>query len=417
MATPAETVASVLTNISHDRRRTVAQYANVEARPGASQVPARLLGDIGFLERTAFIYGQANAANFVMGLDDEARAVTQIGLLAYGHEEDYRRLTSSALEDRILRTKSGATGALLYPDKSGELSLVIPAYCDIDREAVSVDKTNLLVQRAGSVQGPAPHVAISRSGDVIVFLSADAVPAIEGGVTNGFYVAMETCLAIPRVDHNARQFSRVFELPFTEAQLLSLAVLLAKLYTAFPSIPRLFTRDAGPTVEGLWYRLVPDLGITPANFASVLPQDPAEYFGDVYPTESSLDAFVREQGSFDLGREVWRPSSLGRPTTGRQTARTAIASADTMGERSTLLGAYAAIAADERAEEMQGTLRSQIFIQRRRAAHQDSDAAAEQATTTVQAADALTTTTTPAINTSSATYDFTTGRWGDGSTY
>lgn len=190
------------------------------------------------------------------------------------------------------------------------------------RRIADDDKTALLVPRIVGVAGPAFHVAISRLGGVLICASLDDVtdPAAPLAID----VAYESAVAAYEAEWLAGPPSSLVELKMTQAQADSLAVTLAKLYVAYPSIARdpVVVWNAGPAVERLDFT-----GAAWRDWPA--PQGPGADRATPSGVASSL-------GAFDLATEVFERPGAVVPNTARASMASAVTRADTLGQRSEL---------------------------------------------------------------------------------
>lgn len=409
--TPSETLQGVLARLSGDYRRTVSYYGNIETRPGFSQVPRRLLSDVGFPATSQFTYLVPSRAHVV--INEEARAVTRITFCPYGLHADRVKIVSRDESDRRVRTSSasGASGLRLCPLNGDYL-----VSSELDDATYAEAKTVRLIRRiVSAATGPAYHVVINRRGDVIVVAALDDTTRAAGDNAEiSVDVAVESALSILHADHTASRFTNLVELPFTDPQIAAITAVIGKLRTAYPAIPASLVTSESATA-GVAYRWPMDPPeATPRNFTDGAWRDRSPY-DHANSDVPRLFEIATERGNFDLTTEVFRNADSPEPRTGRAEAQTAVSQADTAGAESVLLGAYSLIAGEERATEMQGTPRHQLFVQRIRMAHHDANAA-DASAGQVSEADSHAP-PQPAQNTSPHVFDFTTGYWGDGLSY
>lgn len=414
----SDALSRVLTRMANDYRSTVGFYGNIFARPGFSRTPRRLLSDTGFLESTDFTYLVPSPSH--VETSQELRTVTKIVLHPYGLREDVQRLTSLRPEQRRVLSPQQ-----MGQDRNGVVAFPYPGrpqqrpdyYVSADQESdtTSFNKTINLVRRITNAgQGPAYHFIVNRRGDIVVAAAIDDVVRVSPtGEETVIDVAVETSLAIFRSDWDSRNFESLREMPLTDLQLTTLAILCGKIFTAFPAIPHTFPDG----VEYVW----PTSEFPTTSPSSLLPTSEAEISQlgfDYSPT--TTEAFfnrVVAQGSYDLAREVWRrPGVSPPPMATRAEARTAIAQGDTLGRQSVEMANYATAAAAERSNEMQTLDRPRVFVRRINGANADADHAAEGASHTA-AASSLSHQPSSVQNYVQLAYDYTTGFWGDNQTY
>ena len=415
MTEPAEVIGQALTGLANDRRRTANHYVNATARPGSDPVLRRLLSDDGFLEARQFSYFIPNRRNFSYSDTDGPRELKQILLVPYGVAEDVARLTSSRPIDRVVSTIEavGSSGVVPYP---GNPLFLMPA--TLDAETRSTAKAARLLRAATSRTGPTPHFVINRNGDISVGPSVDAETTfLPDYADNGVFVALESAVAIYREDHAARRYDRLVELPFTDTQLFTLAILVAKLLTATgTAVPRTFNSALTAADAGFAYLRPADsapIGLISGNFGTAAPTLPWEATNLEYRTADQFFVNVDQQGSFALATDVWRPTEAPRPIAGREAVRTVIGTLDTAGAESVAQGAYATLASGERSNEMQTMARQRLFVMRRRVAHRDADNADEHAAGASSAMNTTQQVERDVRNAEPHTYNFDTGLWLD----
>lgn len=415
MTEPAAVVAQVLSNLGNDRRRATNAYLNITARAGSTVPGRRVLSDVGFFEAVQVTYVNPARAHVSYGDADVRRDPTQIVLVGYGLQEDSRRLRSSNPQDRLLRHNASTlrSGVELHPDYP---TLVMNG--DLRADTSSVAKTQNVVRAMTSNQGPAPHFIVNRRGDLIIGPSIDGVTTVVPALKDSaVFIAVESMLVMTLEDHQARRFDRLIEAPLTPAQASTLLTLINKLLVALSAtVPSTFHDVIEAGRAGFGYLRANTLEDVPARlFQQTPPALPVEGLTLNYgaSTPATVFTLAAQQGTYDLTTQVWRPPGTPPTRAGRQEARTAIGQVDTAGAESAYMGAYATIAAEERADAMQAQLRSQIFVQRHRVAHNDaSNAGAEAARVAEVGSGALLPTEVP-VNAGIHAYDFTTGLWGD----
>lgn len=417
MSTPAEVLSRALTRLANDRRRRTTQYANLAPRPGASAVAQRLLSDIGFLEGTQFSYINANAAHVTPPDDDSPRDIRQLVLCAYGLGLDASRFTARNATIRTARGP-GTPGLAPFVDLP---SVIVSA--ELDGETYSAQKNNLvrrnMTQRRS---GPAYHFLIDRRGGITVGPALDyqtSVAPARG--EHGVFIGLEGALGLARTELDAGRTASAFELPYTSLQMLTLSVLLAKLFTAYPSIPRSISDPADVDSPALLYEAssLPD-GVSRRNFSNGAWIQQPSYGADFdygLSDNDALNAAVTQEGSFDLATEIFRPLQAPQALAARDEVRTAIGTVDTAGAQSLFLGAYTSIASPERANDMETQTRRQIFVERLRVTHTEADDAGTQSAETSEGGATLTPVIPTVVNADPHTYNYTSGLWGDGEIY
>lgn len=402
------TMQQVLTRFANDRRRAAVTYANATGNAGSAGVPRRLLSDQGFAANRQFTYVTPHPSHITRNIELRT-PIRLITLHPYGLTADRSILTATQAATRRVAVRRGAGVRGVYPLTD---TVLVPANHDAD--SVTVGKTSALLTRvtqAGS--GPAFHVILPRTGDVIVCASLDdevlAVPALAEISIN---VALEGGLGVQRAAWEARDFSQLVELPYTADQLYALEVLIAKIRSVVSGIPLSFLNGT-PTasMSGIAYMFPTDVqGAQQYNFTNGAWQGQSPLFhenSDVPAVTTAIQAIP----PFDTATQVFRPPQAPAPVATRTVVQPEIATVDTVGQSSPLLAAYATLAAAERSTDMQAAPRVRFFTERINTAHQDADHAADQGTT----AQAAATTRTPpaAVNAGPHVFNFTTGFWGD----
>lgn len=415
MTTPAEVLSGALTRLANDRRRRITQYANAAPRPGSSASPQRLLSDVGFLESVQFSYINANAAHVTPPDDDAPRDIRQFALVAYGLQLDAQRFSAP---NAVIRTArgSGVSGLAAF---SGLSSVLVSA--ELSELTYSAQKNDLvrryMTQRRN---GPAYHFLVDRMGGVTVGPALDyRTSVIPARSEHGVFIGLEGALGITREDFEAGRTSAFFELPYTSLQMLTLTILLAKLFTAYPSVPRTVSAPSDNTTPALlYYAATPAGPLTPRNFSNGAWRDvEANGFDYSASDNAALQQALSQEGAFDLATEIFRPLQAPTAIAARDVARTAIGTVDTAGAQALMLGAYTSIAAPERANDMEAQTRRQMFVQRIRTTHSDADEAGSHAAATTEGGNTLSPTQAAVTNTDPHTYNYATGVWGDGEVY
>lgn len=415
-AAGVDSIVAALSRRSNDQRRTVTQYANLEPRVGNTGTPPRLLSDIGFLTDSQFGYIQTHPSHIIPPDDDEPRTIRQIVICAYGLALDRRRIVSR--RNRTIRTQgsAGQSGLAPHPD---DASVLISA--DLDTWTVSAEKETAVVNNQ-TTRGPGPayHFLINRIGSMVVGPALDyrtvAVPARN---EDSIFVGMEGALGISLDNFRSGRTDQYFELPFTDEQVNTLVVLLAKLYTAFPEIRRNFDNIATPGVLASVYTAAP---VLPAekllNFSNNAWRrqtiSPFQYYRtDDEPLLAQIDA----EGAFNLATEVFRTEEAPRALAARDAARVAIGLVDTMGESSLVQGGYLSLAAPERSVDMQGQSRRELFVSRERAAHSAAAQTGERAGNLSRGSRNVRPILPEISGFEPHVYDYVAGIWGDGKHY
>lgn len=346
--------------------------------------PGAWLSEIGFLASAPFAYAEADDTN-LLPAPGEPRSITRVEIQLYGAARDYQRLTSTLAVDQVERSTRapGQAGVAPYPGVPGYLGAG-----DLGSDTSVAEKTAWLLGAMRTVNsGTAYHAVITRAGAVYVTAPLDRPVLVGDAPDTSVAVAVEGACYRPRDGASA------VDAPLTEAQLTSLAVLVAKVHAAHPGI----TLAWG---EGLRFS-----GGTEGPVSGTEP-----WFTRSADARTAFLARVEREGAYDVATEVFLRNPP--PPSRRAEAQVAIGHVDTAGESSLLLGAYAEIAAEDRAASMQENPRTRYFVARARAAHREADASAEAAARAASAP-ALATPPAPATNTGPFVYDYATGRWGD----
>jgi hypothetical protein len=414
MPTPEEVLSTALTQQANDQRRQVAQYANLEPRPGESEVPRRLMSDTGFLEATQFGYINAHRAHVIPPNDDDPRVIRQFVLQPYGFRLDQQRFRSS---NRVIRSaREQATGVIEHPDNADVLVSAELSATTYSAQKNAVVRRNMTERHSG----PAYHFLIDRNGGIAVGPALDFRTAvISARSEDSIFIGVEGALGILREDFTRRRYDRAFELPFTSSQVTTIAILLAKLYTAFPEVRKAFNNTAAPGILSTVYAPAPTL--TPATRRNFVErgQEPTENLEFDYSATYDDNFFtaVLEEGVFDLATEIFRTQEAPRAVATRDAARVAIGRIDTAGAVAVALGAYTSVASPERATEMEAITRRALFITRTRAAHSSADQSGAQAGAVSTSTQSVAVVAPTVTNFEPHVYDYTTGRWGDGEVY
>ena len=409
MTDTASVVSQVLANLGNDRRRLTGTYINSTARRGEGGAVRRVLSDVGFLQAVQVTY--VNASRNHVHFDDtsERRSISQIVLVAYGLQEDYKRLASQRPEDRLLRHSASPLQSGVEVSPYGSHFVMSGS---LGADTASAAKTQRVVRAMTTNQGPAPHFIVTRKGDVIIGPSIDGettvLPALR---ETAIFVAVESALLMPKEDHAEKRYSRIFEAPMPLIQSVTLATLVNKLRVAVgATTPAVF---ATPGLSYAWGDTLPSVQRMLFDSEAPAPVVPGVELDYSQTIQRAFFALVEAQGSYDLATQVWLPAGAPPVRSGREEARTAIGQVDTAGAESAYLGAYATIAAEARADDMQAQVRSQMFVSRHRVVHNDADdASASSAHVAEVGASSLLPTEVP-TNVGPHTYDFTTGLWGD----
>lgn len=405
--TPFDVTSAALTRLANARRRRTTEYANLAPRPGESQTPARLLSDVGFLALAQFSYVNAHPAHLTTSDDDTPRAITHIALVPYGVNQDRVRLTSRARRNRLIGSTRGVLSTPGVATLFGTADYVAPAY--LDDISYAQGKTDEAVRSMTSrLPGPAYHALIDRQGGVVIGPALDfktsAVPSL---IDTGITIGLEGALAMRRVDFTANLATAIFELPYTSVQLTSLAILVGKLLTALPSIPRAFSRsNPGFNPRDM------TLNFSSGAWSSSGTPSPFQY---ATTDDAAFFELVDRQGGFDLATDVYQPRTA-RAQAARREVQAVIGQVDTTGARAIILGAYTDLASPDRAFDMVQRSRSRTFVQRTSVSHTEADEAGEGAAH-VTAGEVLTRVSPGVLRADAHVYNYTTGLWGDGAPY
>lgn len=372
MTRPSEVLRNAHTQIASTRREGAVRYLNRAAPAG--QASGGWLSDVGFYVARPFAYALADTSN-LMPAPEDPREVTEIEFVLYGVKRDAERLVSSA----PLRTTraSGATGIAPFPTDAGYVGAA-----DLGDDTIVAEKTTSLLARIRSAgSGDAYHVVVARNGAVYVAASVAQEVASEGAVG-------KVRVAVEGAAYRLRTATEILDVPPTQAQLESLAVVVAKLRAIYPGIPlsyQIRAEEPVAAITTLWWDRVEQ-------------------------ARSDFEALVTNEGVYDASAEVFRAAPPAQSQ--RAEAQIVLGHTETLGESSLVMAAYADIAAADRSEQMQQPGRVRHFVQRARTSLQDADHSGEAAGH-VAAADSFTPVIAPATNTGPFVYNYRTGRWGD----
>ena len=387
MSDPVEVLGNALAARGNDRRARAAVYLNRRARPGGRS--GAWLSEVGFYADRPFAYAAADASN-LLPAEDEPRQVTRIEIHLYGAARDYARLTSALAVDRAVRSTraQGQSGRAPYPE--------VPDYlgaADLLDDTSVPEKTEALLGRmrtAGS--GVAYHAVVTRAG--AVYIPAPLDRACVTGDAPDVNAEVVVAVAIEGACYMPRDGTTPVDAPLTEAQMRSLAVVIAKVHAAHTGVSLAWGSGlrASAGIEGV---------------ASGVTQT---WLERTESARADILARVTREGAYDVASEVFLRNTP--PPSRRAEAQAALGTTDTLGRAALLLGAYADVAADDRAAAMQEPVRTRFFVERARAAHREAaDAGAEAAH--VAQAPTLAAPPPPATATAPFVYDYLTGRWGD----
>lgn len=410
MSDVSDALTLALSRRANDQRRQATQYTNLEARPGSSRVPRRLLSDIGFLTSASFGYINAHPAHVIPPEDAAPRPITQIALSPYGLSFDAACFSGANRNVRHSRGAGNSGAAVMAQDGR----LVVSAELDADTYSEQKNyavRYNMTTAR----RGPAFHALIDRRGGVAVGPGIDYQTLVaRDRAPVAVFVGLEGALAQAREDFDAGR-ADYFELPYTSVQVTSLAILLAKLYTAFPDIPRSVVSDAEAGAPATIYLLPEDIpAARQLNFSDGRWAEQRTYFSYGATDNDQLSAAVLGEGAFDLPTEVFRTAEAPPAVAARDVARVTLGRVDTMGALSIALGAYTSLAVPERSASMQGQGRRELFVTRERASHLQADQTGERAGATAAGIKAVTVVVPEVRNDEPHVYDYTNGHWGDG---
>ena len=381
----SEVLRTALTDQARTRERRAAVYLNV--RPRSRARSGRWLSEVGFLADLPFAYAVLDPANALPDDGNEGRAVDRILLVPYGLQRDLLRLEGASPADRAVRTtrRAGAPGLAPYP---GDETYLAPA--DFADDTSVVEKTAGLLAAMRTAGGsPGYHVVVTRSGAIYVAAPLDErvapVPESDSAV----------CVAVECAARKGRGAGDRPEIaPFPDAQLVSLAVLFAKLGSAYLGLD---------LTVGNGIRYVPraDEPLAVAQPSPLLAGSPLAV---------DLARRVEAEGLYDVASEVFRRDPPAAAS--RAEAQTALGTEDTLGATTLLLGAYADVAAADRSDGMQEVSRRRVFVERARVSHQEAGADAEAAGTAANA-ERLAPVLPVVEGTGPHVYDYRTGLWGD----
>ena len=382
MSPPSEVLQNALTARGTSRRARAPVYLN--RRGHAAGRHGAWLSEIGFLASAPFAYAEADDTN-LLPAPGEPRLISRVEIHLYGAARDYQRLTSQLAVDRVERsTRSpGQAGVAPYPDVQGYLGAG-----DLGDDTTVPEKTARLLGAMRAVNsGTAYHTVITRAGAVYVTAPLDR-PVLVGDAPDS-----SVAVAVEGACYRPREGATAVDAPLTEAQLVALAVLVAKVRAAHPGVALAWG-------EGLRFS-----GGAEGPVSGTEP-----WLTRSADARAAFIARVEREGAYDVATEVFLRNPP--PPSRRAEAQVAIGHVDTAGESSLLLGAYAEIAAEDRAASMQENPRTRYFVSRARAAHREADASAEAAAHAA-AAPALAAPPAPATNSGPFVYDYLTGRWGN----
>lgn len=420
-------LSSSLSRLAAEQRRAAAEYSNLTARTGSSGPPRRYLSDTGFLIALAFSYLDFSPSSATYDDTGAQRALNRLRFVGYGLSQDLTQIVSSEPLNQLIHSATSARGPGLreYPLDSDYLvarnTQGVGAY-DPDKIKTFARSENESVTSV--VDGP--HFIITREGAIVVVGSADATAAFPSAQDRNnadvLFVGVETALTVDRLALSERDWSQIFELPFTPAQLVTMAVLIQKLKPVMPALNgAAFSNDITTPLSYTLLNAPENFQATARkNLQAALPgtdrttgSTPFDYSGSTGP---GLLALAAQQGSYDISRNVWRTDPTPPPTM-QEEARTIISQVGTLGARSPLLGVYTEVAAGTRAREMRDQTRPEVFYARRRTSYRQAENTEQQQQTTQATASVEEVLRQPVENYEPHVYDFVTGYWGDGRSF
>lgn len=395
MTRPAEVLAGLLAQRAQDQRRARGVYENRHPAGGAR--PAQWLSDSGFLLHTSFGYAPAASAHYYPADPLAPRTIRRILFIGYGGGRDYQRLTSPRPSDNRVHSQRA-------PDRAGLAAWPLdPNFlgtADIDDNTATRAKTStVLTALRETRQGPAYHAVITRSGAIVITAPLDGVVMAHPQGKDAVCVAVETAYVRPRAG------GVPVEAPFTLPQLVTMAAYVAKVRTAYPTIPLTLgdADDNGLTYTFLGAELF--LLNTRKNLQGVAGGE----LGYTEVLDSSFLARINAEPVYRLSEDVFTP----RPPreNARAQAQAVIGHHDTAGQEALQLGAYMDLASADRSDQAQQTARAALFVRRSAHAAADADASAEMAGHVAQA-DQLGAPPTVMTESDGWTYNYSTGQWG-----
>ncbi len=395
MSRASELLAQALSRRAAAQRRQQGVYQN--QRPVGGLRPAQWLSDTGFLLHTGFDYTPASTAHYYPNDPTSPREVRRIIFVAYGGGRDYARLTSSSARDSRVHSAraAGRTGLARWP-----LADEFVGAADVaDTTAVAAKTAAVLTALRDVSSGPAYHAVIARSGTVTITAPLDGIVLAHPQGKDAICVAVEAAFVRPRAGGTP------IEAPFTLPQLVSLAAYVAKVRTAYPTIPLTIGDE---DTAGLSYVFLQNEGFL-MNSRKNLQETPT---GALSYQDITAEAFltrIRAEPEYRLSSDIFRPSPP--PENARTQAQSVIGHTDTAGQESLELGAYMDLASADRSDQAQQAGRAALFVRRARHSAQEADASAAQAGTVAQAPQLE---APPVTMTGSEawTYNYSTGRWG-----
>lgn len=422
-----EPLNSSLSRLAAEQRRAAAEYSNLAARSGSGGPPRRYLSDAGFLVNLQFSYLDFSPSSATYDDTGAQRPLNRLRFVGYGAEEDLTEFITPEPLNQLIHSATSERGPGLREYGPGRDYLIARNSNAADTYDPSKIRTFCRTQDnrpVAVVNGP--HFLITREGAIIVVGSADATaafPAARDANNNDvLFVGVETTLAIDRLALGERDWNQAFELPFTPAQLVTMAVLIQKLKTAMPALANASFSDDVTTPLSYTLLGVPNdfQAAARKNLQAAVPNidrstgnSPFDYSGSTGP---SVLALAAQQGSYDISRNVWRLDPEPPPTAQEET-RTIISQVGTLGVRSPLMGVYAEAAGGSRARQMRDQTRPEVFYARRRFSYRTAEGTEQQEQTTQATAAVEEVLLKPVENYEPHVYDFVTGYWGDGRSF
>lgn len=395
MSRASEVIAQALSRRAAAERRQQAVYQNQRQMGGVR--PAQWLSDTGFLLHTGFDYTPASTAHYYPGDPINPREVRRIIFIAYGGVRDYRRLTSSVPRDSRVHTRTAPHQSGLAPWPLSESFL---GAADVSVTTAVSAKTSVILSALREVDaGPAYHAVITRGGVTTITAPLDGTVTAYPLAKDAICVAVETAFVRPR------EGGTPVEAPFTAPQLVAMAVYVAKVRTAYQTIP--LTVGDNDT-DGISYVFPSDEAILMPLRQNLQPSPS----GNLSYEDVSATAFlarVAAEPEYRLSSDIFRTTP---PTENARTAaQQVIGHTDTAGQQSLERGAYAGLASADRSDQAQQADRAAFFVRRSRHAATEAEHSAAQAGEVAQAPQLA---APPVVMTGSEawTYDYTTGRWG-----
>ncbi len=403
-------LTNLLVEVANQQRGQSAFYGNLRGLPGGFNF-RRLISSIGFLARTRLTYITPAATNVEIGSEPRVD-INSVLLHPYGSTLDISRLQSTTDRDRRRHHSRvrGGKGVLEYPPNPLYL---MPGYCLPNTHADEKD-IEFVIDSTTPRRAKSWHFYINRVGDLIVSAAIDdIVCATEESTKFTIDIALENLLLISKQDHHANNVNEttLVEAPYTTEQIATLAVLGAKLETAFLDITETANEGFVRNDDDEAYRI--------GNFTNEEWKNnnlPFDYTGSDF---TSLFDTIDTIPDFDYATDLFRSAIAVEVLDRREIARTTISNEDTLSTQSTYLANYASISSATRALEMQDRPRVSYFINRINASTTSSNNTTSNANTvgssTVSGATSGATAGVAFVgNNDPLVYNFRTGKWGDG---